>query len=102
MTAKSPHVEIYYDERGWFRWRFRASNGKVLSQSSEGYVEPKGLVRGLELSHPGYEMLDGQYGLTGYGGWYLCPRDWDTNKQPVIRVRVPDGTVKLWRARRKR
>lgn len=99
--TKSPHVEIYYDDFGWFRWRFRSSNGKVLSQSSEGYIEPRSLVRALELSHPGYTLRDAGQGLTGYGGWYLWPLH-NTAETPAIPVRVPSGTVKLWRARRKR
>ena len=28
--------EIYKDERLEFRWRFKASNGKILAESAEG------------------------------------------------------------------
>ncbi len=30
--------EIYKDTRLEFRWRFIASNGKILAESAEGYI----------------------------------------------------------------
>lgn len=30
--------EIYKDKRGEFRWRVRAANGRIVADSSEGYV----------------------------------------------------------------
>ena len=32
------NFEIYKDRRGEYRWRFIASNGRILADSGEGYV----------------------------------------------------------------
>jgi hypothetical protein len=75
-----------------YRWRLRASNGRVISQSSEGYIEPRDLVRGLELSMPGWRLLH-----TAWAGFEM--QQFGADPIPVI---VPDGTDHLWHARRKR
>lgn len=30
--------EIYRDEKGEFRWRVRAANGRIVADSAEGYI----------------------------------------------------------------
>lgn len=30
--------EIYRDEKGEFRWRVRATNGRIVADSAEGYA----------------------------------------------------------------
>ena len=32
--------EIYKDEKHEFRWRFKANNGEILVESSQGYNNP--------------------------------------------------------------
>ncbi|HEY6400243.1 MAG TPA: DUF1508 domain-containing protein [Blastocatellia bacterium] len=32
--------EIYQDERLEFRWRFKANNGEILAESSQGHNNP--------------------------------------------------------------
>lgn len=41
--------QVYQDDAGEWRWRFRAGNGKVIAVSSEGYVEKTDCLHGLEL-----------------------------------------------------
>jgi uncharacterized protein YegP (UPF0339 family) len=31
------HFSIYKDRKGEYRWRFTASNGKIIADSGEGY-----------------------------------------------------------------
>ena len=113
MTRR-PKIEIYrsFNHRGArcmtpcdnpkhleYRWRMRASNGKIISESGEGYIEPRNLVRGLELSHPHFELTRDWDELDPESGWYLC--DYFTGG-PHVPVTVPEGTDHLWHARRLR
>lgn len=34
-----PHLEVYPDGKGEWRWRLRAANGEVVADSSEGYSD---------------------------------------------------------------
>lgn len=34
-------IEIYQDKKGEWRWRRKASNGKIVGASSEGYSDKK-------------------------------------------------------------
>lgn len=79
---------------GW-RWRLRSSNGKVVAQSSEGYTEPRGLVRGLEIAWLGYHLCPpNTYPDLKWKGWLLT--DGKVGR-PVV---VPQGTDHLWHGRR--
>lgn len=44
-------VEIYADGRGELRWRRKAANHKVISDSAEGYRAEKDLMHGLRLAN---------------------------------------------------
>lgn len=37
MTGESDSFELYQDRRGEWRWRRKASNGKIVGASCEGY-----------------------------------------------------------------
>lgn len=37
MAAKEPKVEFYPDEDGKRRWRYVAKNGRIRSDSAQGY-----------------------------------------------------------------
>ena len=43
------HFELYQDEQGAFRWRFRASTGEMIADSSEGYRTKEDCERALAL-----------------------------------------------------
>src|SRR5262249_53086236 len=41
--------ELYKDRQGQFRWRLKASNGKILADSGEGYARRIDGEQGIEL-----------------------------------------------------
>ena len=46
-TAK---LEIYRDARSEWRWRLRASNGRIVANSGEGYRRRASMLRGIECA----------------------------------------------------
>ena len=44
-TAK---LEIYRDAKRQWRWRLRASNGRIVADSGEGYRRKASLLAGIE------------------------------------------------------
>jgi uncharacterized protein len=41
--------ELFKDRQGQFRWRLRASNGKIIADSGEGYVQKADCQHGIDL-----------------------------------------------------
>jgi uncharacterized protein YegP (UPF0339 family) len=41
--------EIYKDKAKQFRWRLKASNGKIIADSGEGYVAKADCQHGIDL-----------------------------------------------------
>lgn len=41
--------EIYKDARGEFRWRLKASNGRIVADSGEGYKNKADCEHGIGL-----------------------------------------------------
>ena len=41
-------LEIYRDARGEWRWRLRASNGRILADSGEGYRRRASVRKAVE------------------------------------------------------
>lgn len=41
--------EVYQDNAGEWRWRIRATNGEIIADSAEGYVDRADCEHGLEL-----------------------------------------------------
>jgi uncharacterized protein YegP (UPF0339 family) len=41
--------ELYKDNKKEFRWRLKASNGKIIATSGEGYVAKADCEHGIEL-----------------------------------------------------
>jgi len=37
MAGENDEFEVYRDKRGEYRWRRKASNGRIVGASSEGY-----------------------------------------------------------------
>jgi uncharacterized protein YegP (UPF0339 family) len=43
------HFEVYRDQDGEFRWRYRAKNGKIIADSAEGYKSKDKCLHGIWL-----------------------------------------------------
>ena len=41
-------LEIYRDAKREWRWRLRASNGRIVADSGEGYRRKSSMLRGIE------------------------------------------------------
>ena len=41
--------KVYKDEAGEWRWRFIASNGRIIADSGEGYINKTDCLHGIEL-----------------------------------------------------
>jgi uncharacterized protein YegP (UPF0339 family) len=41
--------EIFKDKSGEFRWRLKASNGKIIADSGEGYAAKEDCQHGIDL-----------------------------------------------------
>jgi len=39
--------EVYSDKKGEFRWRLKASNGRQIASSGEGYKDKKDCMKGI-------------------------------------------------------
>jgi uncharacterized protein YegP (UPF0339 family) len=44
-----PRFVVYKDRAGEWRWNFRASNGKKIADSGEGYHNKQDCLHGIEL-----------------------------------------------------
>ena len=47
------HFTIYKDVHGEYRWRFQASNNRILADSGEGYTSKADCEHGIELIKKG-------------------------------------------------
>ena len=47
---RTPKLEIYRDGRREWRWRLKASNGRILADSGEGYRRRASMLRGIECA----------------------------------------------------
>jgi uncharacterized protein YegP (UPF0339 family) len=48
-TMAQPQFEIYKDKADEYRWRLRATNNKIIADSSEGYKEKTNCEHGVNL-----------------------------------------------------
>jgi uncharacterized protein YegP (UPF0339 family) len=46
-TQRKCHFEIYKDRAGYWRWRLRDTNGKIIATPGEGYNRREGAVAGI-------------------------------------------------------
>jgi uncharacterized protein YegP (UPF0339 family) len=44
-----PQFEMYKDVAGYFRWRLRARNGRIIADSGESYVNKSDCLAGIRL-----------------------------------------------------
>lgn len=43
------HYQVYKDSGGYWRWRYVASNGRIIGDSGEGYVHKSDCLAGIAL-----------------------------------------------------
>ncbi len=41
-------LEIYEDDQGYWRWRFRAKNSKIVAESGEGFAKKANAIRAVK------------------------------------------------------
>ena len=54
-------VEVYRDTAGMYRWRRKAANGEIVSDSAEGYTDKRWVEHQASALNEGVEVVD----LTG-------------------------------------
>ena len=62
--------EAYKDRVSNYRWRLRANNGRVVSDSAEGYVNKSDCLAGIAIvkaEAPGAPIDDQTQQQSGYG-----------------------------------
>ena len=47
MATRQPKLEKFVDRSGGFRWRLRATNGKIIADSAEAYSSASALNRAV-------------------------------------------------------
>ena len=47
MSAKTATLALYRDAKGEWRWQFRAPNGRIIADGSEGYKRYQGAINGF-------------------------------------------------------
>lgn len=45
---------IYKDQRGEWRWRLRARNGKIIADSAEGYKQKNQVIKRIQGMHDAF------------------------------------------------
>lgn len=62
-ATETPHkIEIYRDSAGEFRWRRRAANGVIISNSTESYPDKRDCLHGLQIANTSNYVLNDQTG----------------------------------------
>lgn len=56
MSRRTHTLHLYQAADGW-RWRRRAGNHKIISDSAEGYVDRRDAIHGMHLANPDHERL---------------------------------------------
>lgn len=54
QTKRKMKYELYRDSVGEYRWRLKASNGAIISVSSEGYVRKADCEHSIVLNKSSY------------------------------------------------
>ena len=44
-------LELYRDNAGQWRWNRKATNGRIISDSGEGYVDRRDAIHGMHLAN---------------------------------------------------
>lgn len=60
-----PHkLQLIKDVNGQYRWRRRAGNSRIISNSGESYVRREGMIQGLKLANADWDSVQWE-DLTG-------------------------------------
>ena len=63
MTAPRKHtLELYCDRSGRYRWRRKAGNGEIISDSGESYSRRRDAVHGMRIANTDFRechIIDG-------------------------------------------
>lgn len=51
------YAEVYVDAKGEWRWKLRASNGRVIADSGEGYTHETDCLAGLASATSGPPVI---------------------------------------------
>ncbi len=43
------YFEVYQSANGWFYWRLKSSNHKIVADGAEGYVSQRDALNGISL-----------------------------------------------------
>jgi uncharacterized protein len=43
------HYQVYKDRANYWRWRYIASNGKIIADSAEGYYNKSDCLNGIAI-----------------------------------------------------
>lgn len=43
------YYQVYKDGAGYWRWRYMASNGRIIADSAEGYVNKSDCLNGIAI-----------------------------------------------------
>ena len=78
MSRRTDTVRIYEDTEGLIRWQWRSSNGNILADSGQGYVNGDACVRiasrlGAALGIPVLDLRPGAEPAPK-GGWWRRSR----------------------------
>lgn len=58
MTAPRKHtLTLYRDRAGEWRWNRKASNGRVISDSGESYVDRRDAIHGMHTANSDFREL---------------------------------------------
>lgn len=67
MTKRLPVLEYYRDKKGDRRWRVIAANGRIISESSEGYKSKRACKRSVDLTFCAIRSFDARAKGEGNG-----------------------------------
>ncbi|MGX6508272.1 YegP family protein [Rhodococcus sp. SJ-2] len=58
MTTPRKHtLTLYRDRAGQWRWNRKASNGQIISDSAEAYVDRRDAIHGMHIANPDFREL---------------------------------------------
>lgn len=56
--ARKPHIEVYRDAEGKWRYRYKAANGRNTENPGQGYTRRYTATTRASKQHPGVEIRD--------------------------------------------
>jgi uncharacterized protein len=91
MAGRHDIVEVYFDAASEWRWRLKASNGRVLADSGEGYSDRAGALRalkrvlGIDVAAETTEVLVGGVRAAANGHrWFVAAGDLGPGRDVLV------------------